>query len=257
LTRTSLASLHPLARQAVEASQNPEVFGWAYGLTYYLAHFDPAECVTWTVDSMASILRPSGPHAELIGRGLDVLKNVLVSPAGSDLKLVDNTASQLWSMRHESGQAGPVARLLWATKGAILKREPVSEPNDLSQPNSHDDGRELTGFVWDQCGLAIMMAIEEPSLVLAIAQSFTAKVCHREPPSIFQVVEQFSWAWEKMSYEIRVLRLPDQSVFVEYTDPQGDGPLYSRNFQGMSEAKEHLDQLVCYSPKTVRFTLIK
>src|SRR5262245_29540620 len=115
----SSAALHPLARQALIASRSPVCYGWTFGMTKYLAHDDPGQCVEWALDLIQPYLNEPGQYADVVTRSNDFLRGVLINPVAANLEQVGEFGWQAWSHRTVTGGGGPLARLLWAAMGIV------------------------------------------------------------------------------------------------------------------------------------------
>src|SRR5689334_9760375 len=112
-------SLHPLARQSIAAANNSDCFGWAFGMTKYLAHHDSKACVQWAFDIIRPYLSDSATNGIVVTQSIRVLCNMLENPRAADLRQVEDFACESWNHRDATRGGGPLARLLWAMMGVV------------------------------------------------------------------------------------------------------------------------------------------
>jgi hypothetical protein len=246
-------SLHPLARQALLASGDPACYGWAFGLTKYLADESPAGCVEWAFDFIQPYLSESGEHSEVLTRGIQFLQHVLAEPAAVDLRELEAFPWEAWDHRTVTRGGRPLARLIWAATGVVALAQPgrVAEMHaSRILPTGKNCGEIAYGRVWEQSAMAIqMVADDHPEVPKKLAEAFTRRVCFSDRPSDCQVQGRFDWSCEESVYEVVVLRASDAFYF-EFIDHQGEGPLYSGPFCTETDMEKH-KELLRHRPKRV------
>ncbi|MBN1912458.1 MAG: hypothetical protein JW818_22240 [Pirellulales bacterium] len=93
-------ALHPLARQALVASTIPACSGWAFGLTKYLAHGNPADCVLWIFDFIRPYLSDQGEYGHVVTKAIELLDGVLADPKVADIRSLEEQVVEPWNHRH-------------------------------------------------------------------------------------------------------------------------------------------------------------
>lgn len=245
-------SLHPLARQALVASGDPARYGWAFGLTKYLAHESPAECVEWAFDFIRPYLSESGQHGEVLARGIEFLHHVLADPAAVDLRELEAFPWEAWDHRTVTHGGGTLARLIWAAMGVVALAQPdrVFEHESQILPTGKNRREIAYARVWEQSAMAIqMVADDHPEVPAKLAEAFTRRVCFEDRPSDCHVEGRFEWACGESVYDVVVLRASGAFYF-EFIDHQGEGALYSGPFSSAADLTRHKD-LLKHQPKRV------
>lgn len=154
----SNSSLHPLARQAIVLSSRTDCYGWAFGLTKYLAFRDPIGCVRWTLNFVMPHVQDTGEYADVNRRSVRFLNGVLTEPSRASLHEMDEFVWLPWNHRAAIKGAGPLARLVWAAMGAVLLTQPDNPPSsELPSLFLGDEGPRTLAekAVWSQCATAI------------------------------------------------------------------------------------------------------
>jgi hypothetical protein len=255
----SSPSLHPLARQAIDLSARPDAYGWAFGLTKYLAYDDPAVCLRWTLEFLLPHIQHDADN-EVIRRSVELVESVLAQPSQASLQAIEEFAWLPWSHRTTVNGAGPMARLIWAAMGVVKWSRPSHQSPDPPSEILHSDGDTRTdgrAMVWDQCATAIhMIAYDRPDISLLLAEAFTGTVCHEVPPSNAAATQRYQWWWEDLVFDIAVLRDGAGDFHVEFIDRQGTLPLYSGPFTTAEEVECRCD-LLTYQPKTIRLERVQ
>lgn len=223
-------SLHPLARQAVILSGRTDCYGWAFGLTKYLAHRDPIGCVRWTLNFVLPHVQDTGEYADVVRRSTEFLEEVLAQPNRVSLQAKDEFAWLPWSHRWVIKGANSLARLIWASMGAVVVAQP-DIPSSGELPalfhSDEDPIKVAEKSVWGQCATAIhALADDEPTIPTAAATYFTKRVCRATPPSAFTLVRRLEWSWQELSFEVAVLREASDAFHLQFIDRQGKEPLF-------------------------------
>lgn len=252
-------SLHPLARQAIVLSSRTDCYGWAFGLTKYLAFRDPIGCVRWTLNFVMPHVQDTGEYADVNRRSVRFLNGVLTEPSRASLHEMDEFVWLPWNHRAAIKGAGPLARLVWAAMGAVLLTQPDNPPSsELPSLFLGDEGPRTLAekAVWSQCATAIhLLGDDSPEIPKTVAAAFTRSICHTTPPPNFMVMRQLEWAWEELAFEVAVLHETDGAFYLQYNDRLGDDPLFSGPLSSMKEVEERLD-LLKNGPISVRLKRI-
>ena len=254
------SSLHPLARQAIILSGRSDSYGWAFGLTKYLAYGDPLGCVRWTLDFVMARNHDTAEYADVVRRAVELLGEVLAEPSKASLTEMEQFVWLPWSCRFGTKRAGPLARLIWAAMGAVeLSRPRAASASELPGLfHSDEDPKTLAEkVVHDQCATAIhMLANDDPDIPAAAAKVFTMTVCRAEAPAAPTVLRRFEWSWQGLSFDIAVLHSDDDAFYLQFIDRQGEEPLYAGPFPAMGEVDGRLD-LLKHQPVSIRFKRIQ
>jgi hypothetical protein len=221
--------------------------GWAYGLTKCLARRDPFECINWTLNFLLPFKIEAGGYGEVIERNASVLKHVLAEPDTATLARVEGAAWEAWHIRNVTRDGNSLARLLWATMGAVeLARPGWFAGSDLAgrEDPKKDPKESAEGIVWQQSACAIhVRAYDEPNTPTDSAHAFTVAMTRQDVPPNCKVVECFEWAWEDIYYGISLLRSSEDVFYIQFIDRQGEGQLFSGPFSTQVEVTTNLESL--------------
>jgi hypothetical protein len=241
------------------ASTNPACSGWAFGMTKYLAHYDPNACVQWAFEFIRPYLSDSGEYGGVVTRSIQFLRDVLNTPETADLKQMEEFAWEPWNHRSATCGGGPLARLVWAAMGVVelLRPGQAAHLSDSEMFSSGKDHSEIAaGLVWYQSATTIhMIAHDRPEVPEVTAVAFTQKVCFLERPQNCVVESRVEWAWSGIVYEIATLRTP-HCFYLQFTDSSVDEKLFSGPFTSMDDVDDHME-LLKHAPKTIRFVPVK
>lgn len=251
--------LHPLARQAVAISATEGAHSWAWGLTKYLAHYDPFDCVAWTLKQLVPFESASEEHNEVMRHSRSVLVGAIADHDSAMCKVIEDTAWQPWCLRGSVAMGNPLARLMWAVMGAVELVRPgwLADSDRFGQCDGNTSLRDTAiQLVWQQCATALHLIHSDfPGASLRIAHSFTEKVTHLTCPSEASCVQQYSWSWEHIEYNISVLQNSEDAYYIEFNDRAVSQTAYAGPFSSL-QAVEIDSGLLMYQPKKLVITRI-